>query len=248
MCEWKESPLGKLQVLPTTAKPITSWSNRDDEAWADVVRGLREAFEQISSKTHIPNRIVEPAEAPSESIANDTCSIQVYAKHGGFRSVLTDAKDVLISEGHLSDFEPPTTKHWQHKYERVGWRLFVDKRRDSFGFMGIFEGETTIRKGIPDLYFFLEMRRGDICTERGISDSKVQILRERIVRLGAQHGTIKWGYEPGGYQSVWAVRSLFDMATCKDVPSATIDFFRTCVTSLRQCGVLDEFLLHARAW
>ena len=36
---WKETPLGKLQALPTDGKPIVSWNDRD-EAFRDVVEGI----------------------------------------------------------------------------------------------------------------------------------------------------------------------------------------------------------------
>jgi internalin A len=38
--DWPSSPLGSLQALPSNARPVLSWANRD-EAWLDVVRGLR---------------------------------------------------------------------------------------------------------------------------------------------------------------------------------------------------------------
>lgn len=36
---WKETPIGKLQALPTDGKPIVGWHDRD-EAFQDVVRGV----------------------------------------------------------------------------------------------------------------------------------------------------------------------------------------------------------------
>ena len=43
--DWKGAPFGKLQALPKDAKPITSWTDRD-EAWTDVVKGIRKAVEE----------------------------------------------------------------------------------------------------------------------------------------------------------------------------------------------------------
>src|SRR6266567_4739155 len=37
---WQGAPFGKLQALPTDAKPITSWANKD-EALFDVAEGIR---------------------------------------------------------------------------------------------------------------------------------------------------------------------------------------------------------------
>jgi anti-anti-sigma factor len=44
--DWTAAPFSKLQVLPTDAKPVTSWRNRD-EAFVDVVNGIRRAIDQI---------------------------------------------------------------------------------------------------------------------------------------------------------------------------------------------------------
>jgi len=40
--DWKSAPFGKLQALPTDAKPVTTWSDRD-EAFFDVAQGIRAA-------------------------------------------------------------------------------------------------------------------------------------------------------------------------------------------------------------
>jgi WD40 repeat protein len=44
--DWDGAPFSKLQVLPTKAKPITSWRNRD-EAFLDVVQGIRRAVQEF---------------------------------------------------------------------------------------------------------------------------------------------------------------------------------------------------------
>lgn len=46
-CDWSRTPLSEYQVLPQGGKPVTSWTNRD-EAWADVVRGIRRAVARLS--------------------------------------------------------------------------------------------------------------------------------------------------------------------------------------------------------
>jgi tetratricopeptide (TPR) repeat protein len=44
--DWKGAPFGKLQCLPTDAKPVTSWPNRD-EAFRNVAQGIRKAVEEL---------------------------------------------------------------------------------------------------------------------------------------------------------------------------------------------------------
>src|SRR5579859_5898608 len=46
---WEETPLGKLQVLPTGAKPIAMWSNKN-LAMMDVVKGIQKAIELLAGK------------------------------------------------------------------------------------------------------------------------------------------------------------------------------------------------------
>lgn len=45
-CDWQAAPFGKLQALPKDAKPVTSWSNRD-EAWSDVANGIKRLVNEI---------------------------------------------------------------------------------------------------------------------------------------------------------------------------------------------------------
>ena len=45
---WQETPISKLQALPTDAKPIKIWLDID-EAFYDVVAGIRQAIDRLSS-------------------------------------------------------------------------------------------------------------------------------------------------------------------------------------------------------
>jgi TIR domain-containing protein len=47
--DWEWAPFGRLQALPKDAKPIVAWQDRD-EAWLDVVRGVRKAIEELRGK------------------------------------------------------------------------------------------------------------------------------------------------------------------------------------------------------
>ncbi|HMK04798.1 MAG TPA: toll/interleukin-1 receptor domain-containing protein [Ferruginibacter sp.] len=48
-CEWSEMPYTKLQVLPTNAKPISSFDDAD-EAYTDVAKGIRMVVDHILSQ------------------------------------------------------------------------------------------------------------------------------------------------------------------------------------------------------
>jgi TIR domain len=52
--DWKGAPFAKLQVLPTSGKAVTRWPTHDD-AFEDVVQGIREAIEDLQKKGALPN-------------------------------------------------------------------------------------------------------------------------------------------------------------------------------------------------
>jgi hypothetical protein len=71
--DFEDSPFAKLQALPTDARPVTSWPDRD-EAWLNVARGIRLACEtarelRATPATHAINSSdvsdLEPCRRPS---------------------------------------------------------------------------------------------------------------------------------------------------------------------------------------
>ena len=47
--DWRDAPFATLQMLPTGAKPITTWNNQD-EALDDVARGIRNVVNVLRSQ------------------------------------------------------------------------------------------------------------------------------------------------------------------------------------------------------
>jgi TIR domain len=47
-CDWKGTPFAELEVLPAKGKPVTRWPTHDD-AFADVVHGIRRAIDDLAS-------------------------------------------------------------------------------------------------------------------------------------------------------------------------------------------------------
>lgn len=52
--DWQHSPLGRLQAVPRDARPVTTWSNRD-QAWIDVASALRHLVESLPTSAHSRN-------------------------------------------------------------------------------------------------------------------------------------------------------------------------------------------------
>src|SRR6266581_3460690 len=40
---WEDAPFSKLQVLPTDAKPVTQWQDRDEAFW-DITQGIHQSL------------------------------------------------------------------------------------------------------------------------------------------------------------------------------------------------------------
>jgi TIR domain len=53
-CDWQEAPFSNLQAVPTNAKAVTSWTNRD-EAWTDVAAHLKLCVAELL--TRLTNRL-----------------------------------------------------------------------------------------------------------------------------------------------------------------------------------------------
>ena len=79
--DWSGATFGKLQALPKNAKPITTWSNRD-EAFLNVAQGIRRVVEEIA-KGKASAKV-----APAPSVASSSPS--VAASPSSNSSGLTD--------------------------------------------------------------------------------------------------------------------------------------------------------------
>ena len=47
-CRWQNLPIGRLQALPESGRPITTWTDRDD-AYVSVALGIEEVARQLLS-------------------------------------------------------------------------------------------------------------------------------------------------------------------------------------------------------
>ncbi len=52
--DWKGAPFDKLKVLPTDGKAVTRWPTHD-EAFENIVQGLRQAIDDLTKKGITPN-------------------------------------------------------------------------------------------------------------------------------------------------------------------------------------------------
>lgn len=48
-CDWNDAPFGKLMALPTDAKSVSTWEDKD-EAYLSIARGIKEAAKKLNKK------------------------------------------------------------------------------------------------------------------------------------------------------------------------------------------------------
>jgi hypothetical protein len=68
--DFEGAPFARVQGLPRDAKPISTWSN-SDEAWLDVVRGIRSAIGQLRAKGGISGARAARVPATGRDVQQD---------------------------------------------------------------------------------------------------------------------------------------------------------------------------------
>lgn len=117
--QWQDSVLGAMKILPTDQRPVSAWA-REDEAWVDVVQGIKHSLQhrigQVRASMSPGDRPVPRpvAPCPARSLTPDQLyevrrtltrllplidDIRAYAQEAGIL-VLPDEKaaDVLWAE------------------------------------------------------------------------------------------------------------------------------------------------------
>lgn len=74
--DFEGAPFARLQGLPKDAKPISTWPNHD-EAWVDVVRGIRKAVERLRNAAPAPKSVPAVIPRGSENSSSSRGGIKV---------------------------------------------------------------------------------------------------------------------------------------------------------------------------
>src|SRR6185437_12234254 len=81
--DWETTPFHKLQALPTSAKAVTTWPNRD-EAWVDVVRGIRQAIQSFTQERLARRSADQPEQAQGNSFFKQMAQNQALLANSRF--------------------------------------------------------------------------------------------------------------------------------------------------------------------
>lgn len=128
--DWEGAPFSQLQALPTDAKPITGhgWRNID-EAFTDVVHGIRKAVEELRSKSSNVHRVAQPGATSDKKLTE-----MIETKE--------DNKVPPISDVNLNELPIPSVSHmFGREKEKALLHEYLDNKEVSIvsivGFGGI---------------------------------------------------------------------------------------------------------------
>ena len=128
---------------------------------------------------------------------------------------------------------------WQDDHDRIGYRLFIDRDRSRFAFMGLWHGEGSLQESTPGLYFFLGVARGTRAQE-ALDEQGARISRA-LVGLNEAESCVHWEYEAGGYEAIQCRTSMLEVLRASDTAKAMEQFFKGCLNSLTRQGILDLY-------
>jgi LuxR family glucitol operon transcriptional activator len=86
--DWRDLPFGRLQCLPTNAKPVVSWSNKD-EAFFNVAQGIRKSIEAMN---------LAPTASPRDRASSDNLPPRFYGRLIGREKDLDRVMEGLDSQ------------------------------------------------------------------------------------------------------------------------------------------------------
>ena len=107
--DWEGAPFSNLQVLPTDAQPVTSWSDRD-AALLNVIKGIRKAIEdlniqRVQPQTSSSSSASTPAPTPASSPPWNV-PLQRNPFFTGREAILTDLHTMFTSKGAAGMVQP----------------------------------------------------------------------------------------------------------------------------------------------
>lgn len=107
-CEWKESPMRKLQALPRDGKPVVKWDRRDD-AFLNVAEGIRHAIKRLTKPETLADMEVTKPVPSQDSSPAPSASVRPLPRIlvWGFL-LLTAAASFWLLAGLISSWSRPT--------------------------------------------------------------------------------------------------------------------------------------------
>lgn len=129
-CDWSSAPFAGIQVLPPSAKPVTSWRPKD-KAWTAVAEGIRRAMGQppqaavTQASSAVPESAVQraqrlAAESRARKSHEDKWRSQAYAAfHGEAEKIFRELGNQASEISQTTDFQMETGWRRDHCIVRL---------------------------------------------------------------------------------------------------------------------------------
>jgi TIR domain/AAA domain len=188
--DWKNAPFAQLQALPTGAKAITDWSNQDN-AFVDVVAGIREVVEKLANRSSDPpyggralrkseSSVSRPAdERKSGETSNVVLQEDPFNQHPQIASQPDPANTGPIDQHPVIRFGAPFPDVWN-----------VPRRHNAF-----FTGRDAVLQQLADGFLQIEKSQGTMLPQAitGLAGmGKTQAAAEYAYRFREKYRAVLW--------------------------------------------------------
>src|SRR5260370_28245377 len=98
--DWTDTPFAKLKALPTDGKAVTLWRT-NDEAFLDVVKGIKRAIRDLQNGTTYPQNIVASVslkQSNNQSIPSVTQPVPTNIVHNQIGSITGNNHSIIQAE------------------------------------------------------------------------------------------------------------------------------------------------------
>ncbi len=182
--DWKETLIGDLQVLPTDGKPITMWRNRD-EAFQDIVRGIRKVIEILpfqkdggkrrhEENIYIPlseKELREALAAQEEALHVDPNNAHAYGEKAQILMGLEDYDKALTAIEQAIRLDPQNAEFYWRKGDIIDY-VFHDQDKA----LALYEQAIRLDPNNPYSHF----RRSLVLLFLGRTDDALSAIKKAI--------------------------------------------------------------------
>lgn len=167
-CDWKDTPFAKLEALPHDVKPVTSWTD-NDEAWLNVVSGIKESIREIKNKKLDPPKTIPERNYPTKEFQDWLRDTEVEYSHSRKNKLFLE--DIYIA---------PDLKKL-NDIDKIASTICSDEAIITPGFKIIFGSEQSGKTSLGKQYFKYFLQKGALPILLTVNDIKTADA-DKIVR------------------------------------------------------------------
>lgn len=228
-CDWNSSSLSRFQGLPKDVLPITKWAN-SDEAWLDVVNGIKKYLSQFSPKKKVNSQVdlfspCQTSACVSKKMLDWLDDTEVVMSHRKVSKVkLSDIYIALDMEEQISN---PTSD-----VKIINTDSIIDSKKKYFIYGEEQQGKTTLLKHLFSA--FAQCNAGVVYIDaKDIKNSDLQKILQPI--LDVQYDNLNLSYFDSLQEKVILIDNFHELGLNSKFRSILLEsiksYFNTIVIS-----------------